>query len=374
MENKKILIVCTTDSMIWNFLTPHIDYLVNRGHDVECACSRTGFYFDELTDSGYILHEVDFQRSPFRIKNISAFFTLRKLIKAYDYDIIQCHEPVGGAIGRLAGRSCGKYVMYFAHGFHFFDGAPLKHWMLYYSFEYILSYFTDAIITICKEDFERSKKFHAKNCYYIHGIGIDYSKYDITNPKQNRKQIRQNIGVKNQEIVLITVGEMIRRKNHRIILEAMSAINRHDIHLIICGDGELKDYLFKLSKELGISDKVHFLGFRRDIPNVLCAADAFIFPSLWEGLGLAGLEAMYMGIPVIGSRRQGIKDYVLDNNTGLLFDPQDKYELVSCIESIFQNPKSNSKFSENGKNIALKYSIENSVNDIEKIYIKEGII
>lgn len=371
---KKILIVCTTDSMIWNFLTPHIDYLVNKGHDVECACSRTGFYFDELEERGYVLHEVDFQRSPFRIKNFSAFFSLRKLITDKGYDIIHCHEPVGGAMGRLAGRSCGKYVMYFAHGFHFFDGAPLKHWILYYSFEYILSYFTDAIVTICKEDYERSKNFHAKNCYYIHGIGIDYCKYDISNPEQNRNQIRHDLGIKNNDIVLITVGEMIRRKNHQIILEAMNVIRRNDVHLIICGDGELKDYLLSLSKDFGIADNVHFLGFRRDIPNVLCTADVFIFPSLWEGLGLAGLEAMYMRIPVIGSMRQGIKDYVVDNKTGLLFNPQNKDELISCIETIINNSTKATEFGKNGRDMSLKYSIENSICDIENIYIKEGII
>lgn len=374
MEKKKILIVCTTDSMIWNFLTPHIDYLINKGHNVECACSRTGFYFDELKERGYILHEVGFQRSPFRLKNISAFFTLRKLIKYYGYDIIHCHEPVGGAMGRLAGRSCGKYVLYFAHGFHFFDGAPLKHWILYYSFEYILSFLTDAIVTICKEDYERSKNFHAKNCYYIHGIGIDYSKYNITDPEQHRNQIRKKLGIKNTDIVLITVGEMIRRKNHQIILESMSVIHRNDIHLIICGEGELKDYLLSMSKKFGIANNIHFLGFRRDIPNVLCAADLFIFPSLWEGLGLAGLEAMYMGIPVIGSKRQGIKDYVVDNKTGLLFNPQNKQELICCIQSVVNNPESSSKFGKNGREVALKYSIENSISDIEKIYIKEGII
>lgn len=374
MNNKRILVVCTTDSMIWNFLTPHIDYLIFKGYTVECACSRTGLYYNELECKGYKLHEIDFERNPFCSKNVTAFFKLRKLIKKGEFDIIHCHEPVGGAMGRLAGASCRKYVMYFAHGFHFFSGAPKKHWFFYYTFEYILSFLTDAIVTICKEDYERAKKLYAKNTYYIHGIGVDFKKFNVVDTIQYRREIRKEYGVGEDDILLISVGEMIKRKNHQIILSAMKSINQDKVHLFICGDGELQEYLKKLSISYGIEDKIHFLGFRRDVPNVLCSADIFIFPSLWEGLGLAGLEAMYMGIPVIGSKRQGIKDYVRDGETGLLFNPENEQDLSNAINKIINNHNLVDKFRKKGKEVALLYSIENSINEIEDIYKKEGII
>lgn len=370
----KILIVCTTDSMIWNFLTPHIDYLRSKGFQVECACSRTGFYYEELESKGYVLHEIQFERSPFRLKNVKAFFDLRKLVKAGGFDIIHCHEPVGGAMGRLAGKSRGKKVIYFAHGFHFFEGAPLKHWILYFTFEYILSFFTNALVTICQEDYQRSKKLHAKRNYYIHGIGINFKKYDNVNTEFYRQTIRNQYGISEKDVLLITVGEMIKRKNHEIILSSMKISKRDNLHLFICGDGELIEYLKELSITYGLKNRVHFLGFRRDIPHVLCAADIFIFPSLWEGLGLAGLEAMYMGLPIIGSKRQGIKDYVIENKSGLLFTPTNEKELSRCIDDIIERNNSDNNFNREGMEIAKRYSIENSIKEIEAIYIKEGII
>ncbi len=371
---KKVLVVCTTDSMIWNFLVPHIEYLKSKGLQVECACSRTGFYFDELVSKGLILHEIHFERSPFKLKNIFGFFQLRKLIKDNKYDLIQCHEPVGGAIGRLAGKSLGKKTMYFSHGFHFFKGAPIKHWLLYFTFEYILGYFTDSLITICNEDFKNSQKLPIKKRYLIPGIGIDFTKYDNLDQPHNRYLLQKNLVIPTNSLTLISVGELIPRKNHIIILEALRLLNDKSIHLIHCGEGELQDKLKQYVEKNNLTSQVHFLGFRRDIPKILCVGDVFVFPSLWEGLGLAGIEAMYMGLPVIGSYRQGIKDYVIKDKTGFLINPTDSKDLVEIIKKIKENPKQLLQYTSNCKTTSNLYSISNSIKTLEKIYKKEHLL
>lgn len=371
---RRILIVCTTDSMIWNFLIPHIKELEKKNIVVECACSRTGFYFDELEQIYNIkLHEINFARKPFKIQNIGAFKKLSKLIKFKQYDVIYGHEPVGGAMARLAGKANRKKVIYASHGFHFFKHAPIKHWILYYSFEFVLSFFTDAIITICSEDYENAKKLHAKRIYKIPGIGVDFSKYDVSNRELMRKSVRKELGLTDNDIVLVSVGELSERKNHSVILKAMSCINNEHIHLILVGEGQLENYLEEKARDLSLSDRVHFLGFRRDVPSILCAADIFVFPSLWEGLGLAGIEAMYSGLPIIGSNRQGIKDYIINNKTGFLFEPTNVEQLCDSINRMLNDEKNTKEMALEGKKLIEMFSIDNSIKALNEIYEAEGL-
>ena len=376
METKSILVVCTTDSMIWNFLVPHIKHLEELGHKVECACSKTGFYFNELVEKhGLVLYEIPFKRSPFKLSNFKCYRQLKRLIKEKDYDWIYCHEPVGGALGRLAGKKCKKKTVYIAHGFHFFKGAPLKHWLLYRTFEWFLAFHTDVLMTINQEDYNHSLKFHAKSKYLIPGIGVDFSKYEQSFEKQKIESFRKELGISKNDIVIACVGELSKRKNHKAVIEALKQLNNDKIHLLLCGEGELEDYLKKLTKRLNLFNNVHFLGFRRDVNFVLQCSDLFVFPSLWEGLGLAGLEAMHSRLIAIGSDRQGIRDYIIDGETGLLFDPTNYKQLADCIQrSIDMAQESKRIFIESGLNMIKKYSMNNSISSIDEILEREGLI
>jgi len=370
----KILVVCTTDSMIWCFLIPHIKFLQEKGCIVECACSRTGVYFDELVEKYHlVLHEIPFERSPFKWSNIKAYNKLSKLVHEGSFDLIHCHEPVGGAMGRLAGKRWRKNVMYFAHGLHYFTGAPKKH-LVYYLFEWFLSFLTDSIITICEEDYGRVKKLHAKRCYKIHGIGVDFSRYDKSEEERSQLRLkwREKLGINNDDMTLISVGELSVRKNHKVIIDAIEKSKaKNHVHLIICGEGELLGELKLKTKNSNLESRVHFLGFRRDVPDVLTAADVMCFPSLWEGLGLAGIEAMYSGLPVIGSNRQGIKDYVKNNQTGFLFEPTDSDKLSEIIDYLYEHQDFYKNFV--GRDFVRDYSLDKVVEELSMIYKKEKI-
>lgn len=366
---KSILIVCTTDSMIWNFLIPHIYELEKMGYSVECACARTGIYFEELTQKFHLtVTEIDFKRSPYSFKNVLAFFRLRALIREKDYDLIFCHEPVGGMMGRLAGKNCHKKVIYMAHGFHFFTGAPLKNWIIYYTAEYLLSFLTDVCITINQEDYRRSKKMHAKRCYYVHGIGIQNKINQIPVPAD---ELRRQLKIGKNDRVLISVGELSKRKNHIVILKALKKIPDQGVKLIICGEGALQEKLREKAEKMGIHSRIRFVGFVKNVEDYLRISDIFIYPSLWEGLGIAGLEAMENDVPVIASNRRGIKDYIIDHKTGLLFEPSDYNGLSVLINMLLQNKEMRKTLSENAREILPQFEIEMVKKELRSIYEKE---
>lgn len=369
MGRKRILVVCTTDSMIWNFLVPHIEELEKKGFIVEGAASVTGDYFDELVNQFHIkMHKISFARNPFSFTNVRAYRELKQIIKEGRFDFIFCHEPVGGMMGRLAGKRCGKKVIYMAHGFHFFKGAPLKHWLLYFTAEYLLAFLTDACITINKEDYAISKKMHAKRKYYIHGIGIQ--------PKINESVItpdvlKKKLGIRAGDVVLMSVGELSERKNHQVIIEAMHLMQKKDIKLVICGEGKLREKLEALCKKFELENSVIFTGFVKNVGDYLSICDIFIYPSLWEGLGIAGLEAMAKKLPIIGADRRGIKDYVLHEKTGLLFEPHDSRTLADEIEKLISDPVFENKLVKNSQKIVPMFGLENVKKELELIYQKE---
>lgn len=315
---KRMLIVCTTDSMIWNFLVPHIKELEKEGYYVECACSKTGDFFDKLINLYDLkMNKIQFERSPYKFQNILAYKQLVALIKNKNFDTVFCHEPVGGAIGRLVGHKCNCKVIYMAHGFHFFKGAP-KTRKLYYLVEKYLSRYTDVLITINQEDYLASKKFHAKKCFKINGIGVDTKKFAMNNNEKN--YIKKELCLPEDAIVILSVGELIQRKNHAAIIKALSKLNESNLYYLIAGEGEIRVELESLIRNLGLEKKIHLLGYRTDINKLCNSADIFALPSVQEGLSVALMEAMGCGKPVIGSRIRGNVDLIDEGKGGFLVD------------------------------------------------------
>lgn len=316
MNNKKILIVAT----VWgffNFLKSDIKLLVANGFEVHCATN-----FKNATNSLHIenivKHQIDFSRSPLDKKNIKAFRQLSQVMKKNRFTIVHCHTPVGGVITRLVAnkyRKKGTKVYYTAHGFHFYTGAPLINWLIYYPIEWICSWKTDLQITINKEDYNRAKKhFHAKKTLYISGVGIDTKKF--SNRLIDVENKRKELGVCKDEVMILSVGELSKRKNHEIIIRALQKLKNKKIRYFIAGEGELKSYLQKLIEDLGLDKKVSLLGYRTDIPELCQAADFFALPSYQEGLSVALMEAMANGLPCICSDIRGNNDLIVQDKGG----------------------------------------------------------
>lgn len=278
---------------------------------------------------------VPINRSPFSFSNITAFKQLCRIVKENNVDYIHCNTPVGGLLGRLVGKKCKvKIVLYQAHGFHFYEGAPLKNWLLFFPIERFLAHFTDTIITINKEDYVRAKRnFVLRNhgkVYYVPGVGIDLSQY--RNNAIDRNSKRKSLNIIDDDVVLISAGELNENKNNRVIIEAMRIIDNPRLHYLVCGKGALETELKSLVKKYGLEKYVHFLGYRTDIKELLSVSDIFVMPSFREGLSRSIMEAMACGLPCIASKIRGNMDLLEDGIGGFLCAPDKPGDFAEAIK------------------------------------------
>ena len=361
--NKRILIT-STELMMIQFLVPHVIHLSENGYKVDIACSDVGGRMDEIRENlkGYAekIHEVRLERSPVSPKNLLGYQDMKKVINQEEYDIIWTNEPVMGVVTRLAARKArkkGTKVLYMVHGFHFYKGAPKKYWLMFYPIEKIASRLCDGIITINKEDYERAKTFHAKEVRYIHGIGVDTSRLKPDDEVQS--DIKKEIGITEDAFLILSVGELLPRKNQQVIIRALGLLKDKDIHYILCGKGKQLAGLQKLAKENQVENQVHFLGYRKDVLNIYGQTDLLAFPSMREGLGLAGLEAMYCGLPLVTSNTSGPRDYMENGKTGYMFDPYDANGFAKGIQKLHKNVELRKTCGEYNQKAVIPYYIEN---------------
>lgn len=331
---KRLLLTCT-DLMAIQFMVPHVKYLSQNGFSVELACSDVGGRVDELRDELRDIAKVRtvrLVRSPFSPGNLNGYKDLKKLINSQHWDIIWTNEPVMGVMTRLAARKArlgGTKVIYMAHGFHFYKGAPKLNWLIYYPVEKFCSRFCDMIITINNEDYQRAKSFHAERVEKINGIGVDLERFA---PNDDIRAVkRSELGLDENDIMLFNVGELTRRKNQHVIIEALHQLKDPHIKLFICGRGESEAVLKAMVNDFGLGDSVHFLGYRRDINELCCAADIFVFTSLQEGLPRALMEAMANGKAVVCSDIRGNTDLIVNEKGGFVV-PNEPKEVAKAIK------------------------------------------
>lgn len=326
---KKVLFVATV-YRFFTFERSDMQILKDMGYEIHTAsnmCESDWLKDDGLLDDlGVIKHQIDFARSPFSRNSVKAYQQLQKLSQDIHFDLIHCHTPVAAAICRLAvrkARSKGSKVVYTDHGFHFHKTSGWKTWALFYPIEYLMAHYTDMILTINREDYHVISKFPVKDYRYIPGVGVDVQ--HIIDLKPNRQTLRAQYNIPENAFLIMSVGELSARKNHEVIIKAMSLIPRDDIYYLICGTGDKRSYLENLASEKTLNKRVVFAGQlpHETILNLYYAADIGAIPSLIEGLGLAGIEALAAGKPLVGSNVHGIKDYVLDGETGVACPPQD---------------------------------------------------
>lgn len=364
----KILYVTTIASTINGFMVPHILYLLDKGHQVDIACNVDNEIDPRLTSRDCKVHHIEFQRSPLNRQNYTAYQKIKRCISTEGYDVVHTHTPVASAVVRLACRKMASVkVLYTTHGFHFYKGAPLKNWLLYYTIEKYLAKYTDVLITINEEDYQRAtENLKAKKTEYIPGIGFDYHKFcDLTIDKLSE---RKKLAIPSDAFLIVSAGEVNRNKNHEVIIRAIAQLNNPTIYFIICGEGPLTNYLIDLAKRLQLEKNVKLLGFRKDIGEICKAADVFAFPSKREGLGLAALEAMSTGLPIITSNVHGIVDYSVNGVTGFNNKPTDVAGFAAAIQTLLNDTPLKKQMGINNVSAAKRFDIRRSLTKMEKIY------
>ncbi|WP_203332250.1 glycosyltransferase family 4 protein [Planococcus beigongshangi] len=363
----KILYVTTVSSTMV-FFTSHIKMLLDQDHTVDIACNFDLPINEELVERGCKVFNMDFDRNPLSFKNYSGYKQLKKTIIHGEYDLVHTHTPIASVIVRIACKNLKNVKVYYtAHGFHFFKGAPLQNWLIYYPIEKWLSKYTDVLLTINKEDYTRAKKFFkAKRIEYIPGVGLDIKKYNNFEIEDLVKQ--RELGVPENAFVVLSVGELNKNKNHEVIIKALAKLKDPNIYYLICGQGPLKQYLETISIENGVKKQVIMLGYRKDIAEICKVADIFAFPSKREGLGLAALEAMASGLPIVTSNIHGIKDYSEDGKSGFSLDSGDVTGFSKKIMILKDNLQLRHSMGKYNMQVVKKYSIENTLEKLNEIY------
>lgn len=298
------------------------------------SMAEKGHFEKVCKQYGIKMVHIDFDRNPLGKDNLKARKQLLALMEQEKYDIVHCNTPSGGMVGRIAAAQAKiPKVIYMAHGFHFWKGAPLKNWMFYYPVERLLAHLSDRIITINHEDFERAQHFHYKksgHAEYVPGVGIVVKRFEHN--EEMRNVTRKELGVQDYEIMLLSVGEVNQNKNHKVVIEALAKLGQKNIKYVVCGVGNLMKSHQQLATLLGVQDQVIFVGYRTDIARFYQAADAFVIASFREGLPVSLMEAMSAGLPCIASKIRGNVD--LMSESSLLFDPHDADTLCTALKNM----------------------------------------
>lgn len=372
---KKILYITNISNGVSSFSIAAVKAAKKEGLDFHLAGNFGGTPIEKLRQDekkyGIRIHQIDLSRSPYAKTNLIAYKQLVKLIRNEKIDYIHCNTPVGGLLGRLTGEKCNvQKIIYQVHGFHFFDGAPVKNWLIYYPIEKWLARKTNAIITINNEDFEHAKKFKLKgsgHVYYVPGVGMDLSQYNL--PENTRENKRSELKIKDTDIVMISMGDLIDRKNYPIAIRAVAKVNNPNIHYFICGKGPEEKKLKKLAVKLNIVEQIHFLGYRTDIKELLKAADIFIFTSKQEGLARSLMEAMACGLPCVVSNIRGNKELICDSEGGNLCSNTDEY--VKAINNYIYDENRRRQSSLYNEEHIKSFDIKSVINILGNIYKAE---
>ncbi|MCY8808535.1 glycosyltransferase family 4 protein [Bacillus atrophaeus] len=366
---KTILFCATVDYHFKAFHLPYFKWFKQMGWKVHVAASGQLQlpYVDEK-------FSMPIQRSPFHSQNLAVYKKLKQLIETNEYDIIHCHTPVGGVLARLAARQArrkGTKVLYTAHGFHFCGGAPVKNWLLYYPIEKMLSSYTDCLITINEEDYARAKGLRKKNgmTEKIHGIGVDTERFQPVSLEE-KQRLREKHGFNAGDFILIYPAELNANKNQQLLIEAAALLKDRipELRLVFAGEGAMEETYRSRAEQLGISRQVQFLGFCRDIHEVIQLSDVSVASSIREGLGMNVLEGMSAEKPAIATNNRGHREIIRDGENGFLVNIGDSAAFADRIDRLYQEPALRRTLGLEGRKTAEHYSEKRTVEEMAEIY------
>lgn len=372
---KKVLFVAHVDSHIRHFHIPYLKYFKDKGYEVHVATSNDENEVFQYCDKK---HTISFERSPLKVNNLKAIGQMKKLFEDEKFDMVHCHTPMGGVVTRLAckkARKDGMKVFYTAHGFHFYKGAPRKNWIIYYTIEKYLSKFTDVLITINNEDYEVAKdRFKARRVELVHGVGVNSERFN-NEPLDEyvAMKLREEIGINENDFVLIYVAELIDRKNQLMLIEAMKEIVTQNpfVKAYLVGKGERESVYRDRINELGLQDNVILLGYRKDVDKLLKVADLCVATSTQEGLPVNLVESALSGLPIIANNSRGHTEVVKEGVNGFIFSS--KNELISRVIQLYTDRELLLDLKKSCRDSVKEFVLENALQEGIKIYEEEMI-
>lgn len=364
----RILFCATVDYHFKAFHLPYMRWFKEHGWEVHVAAS--GKIELPFCDRKYNL---PIRRSPLKWNNFKAYKQLKKLIEQSQYNIIHAHTPMGGVLVRLAARNVrkeGTRIFYTAHGFHFYRGASLLNWLIYYPLERWLAHYTDCLITINSEDYNFAVKHHfnAGSIEHVHGVGVDTEKFKPAD-RETRNRLRKEHGYGEGEFLLYYAGELNKNKNQGLLIKAVSEVKKNipGVRLLLAGEGKLRDYYMSMARKLGIEDKVDFLGFRKDVDEIARMSDVAVSGSSREGLPVNIMEALACGKPVVAADNRGHRELIENGKNGFV-TKGDEFTFAQKLYELYKSSVLQSQFSYNSVIKMKTYSLSNVMKEMEAAY------
>ena len=370
---KKVLLTATVQSHICQFHRPLAEILHEAGYEVHVAArdnlaEKNGLKLD-FADKVY---DVPFARSPKSTDNIKAYKQLKKIINEENYDIIHCNTPMGGIVTRLAARKARKHgtkVFYTAHGFHFYEGAPKKNWLVFYPIEKYFSRLTDKLITITHEDYKlASEKFHC-DVEHMHGVGVDEERYFPVSAKE-QFDLRAELGFTPTQKIILCVGELLPNKNQKMAIHAMQKVVKEfpDAMLLLAGNGKEKENLENEIKACNMENNIKMLGYCTYLEKYQRITDVLVSCSRREGLPLNIVEAMLTKNAVVASVNRGHRELIHDGENGFMVNVDDSDMMAQRIVELLKDDDLRVRMADNAREYALNYCFTSVKNELRKIY------
>lgn len=367
---KKVLITANLESFYKKFLIPQMEKFHEMGYEIYIATKLEGL---DLPFVDY-KYDVPFARGFNLSDNINSYKEMKKILKNEHFDIISCHTPFGGAITRLAYKNLhikDTLMVYMAHGFHFYKGAPLFNWLIYYNAEKYLAKCTDRLITINLDDYEIAKEKFKCQVKLVNGVGLDTSKFDFKMSEKEKVELRDSLGIKKDDFVMIYAAELLPRKRQEWLINTLADILKEhsNFHLILPGKDSMNGKLEKIVNNLNLINQIHLLGFRKDIPKLLNIADIAVSSSKQEGLPVNIMEAMYVGLPIIATECRGNRDLIANGVNGYIIPLNN--QKIFCDKVLLcynMNNKEKEKINKENNKLIQKFLLENVINEIMNIY------
>lgn len=369
----KVLLTATVQSHICQFHRPLVQMLREHGCEVHVAArdnlaEKNGLKLD-FADRAY---DIPFARSPRSRENLRAYRELREILEVENYDVIHCNTPMGGIVTRLAARRArksGAKVYYTAHGFHFYQGAPKKNWVIFYTAEKVFSKLTDKIITITEEDYHLAERKFGCRAEYIHGVGVDHKRYFPVS-EEEKQGLRERLGIGTERKIILCVGELLPNKNQKMAVSAMKIITDHypEALLLLAGNGPQRDELQGYISACGLEAHVRMLGYVTNLQEFQQMADVAVSCSRREGLPLNVVEAMLSGTPVVASENRGHRELIVNGRTGYLVKPEDDRSMAARVLELLGDAGLYRRIQRQAREDVGVYTSENVKHELGKVY------
>lgn len=374
---KRALLLAPMGSVHRRFNHANIAALQSLGLQVElCANFENGngpeihnqSFVEECEIRGIKTHSIPFARHSLT-GSLKCLSQLKELLSREQYDLVHTHTETGGLLLKLAHSEKRKSKFIFTpHGMSFWKGSSLKSQLVYRPLERWICSAMDMNLGMNMEEVENLEQWNKRTAHYVHGVGLNVAR--MQNPSRSREQMREEFGLAESDKFIASIGELDDNKNHITVIKALATLGRKDFKYVVCGVGPNKDMLLAEAECTGLKENVILAGYRSDIPDVLNAADIFVFPSFHEGMPVSALEAMACSLPVVCSAIRGNVDVVKDGDNGYLFKPSDVDTLSRQIALLMDNEALRQQMGAKNKEIVREFSLEAVTEELKAIYSK----